>query len=203
MPVSEQKKRALRGAYGLPEGRPIVLHVGHVRANRNLDCLLDAQRSGRYQVVVIGSPSQSEPGELRKRLEGGGCIVRTDFLPNVEEMYQAADAYVFTVKPVAPAEYPRRYQEVGVIDFPLSILEAMANGLPVVTTRHDAVDYFLGDVSGLRYFDGTGLDCLQQLDALHGQPVATRKAAERFDLIHVMTQLSAFYAEVGKRVGAT
>jgi glycosyltransferase involved in cell wall biosynthesis len=203
-PVSDTRKQALRKAHGLPNSRPIALHVGHLRPSRNLECLLEVQRSGHYQVAIVASPNSRSQGKaLCSRLQSAGCIVRTDFLPSVEEVYQAADVYVFTANAPAPGTFPGGPDEAGSIDFPLSILEAMASGLPVVTTRLDAVEYFIRDVPGLRYFDGTGSDCLQQLHALCGQPVATRKAAERFAETTVQDQLNSFYARVEETIAAT
>jgi glycosyltransferase involved in cell wall biosynthesis len=195
-PVDPVKRSKLKARWRLPLDKPVALHVGHVKANRNLDSLIDVQRSGRYQVLIVGSESESQPGPWRTRLQDAGCRLHTRFVPAIEEIYQAADAYVFTVKPPANGAFPRSYGEVGVIDLPLSILEAMACGLPVVSTRHDAVEYFMGGVPGLRFFDGTGPDCLRQLDAVSGQAAETRKAAERFDLAHIMNQLAMFHARI-------
>lgn len=193
LPPTPEQRRALKAQWGLPLDRPVVLHVGHVRENRNLDNLIEAQRSGRYQVWIVGSESESQPGRYRTRLEAAGCRFHTQFVSAIEQVYQAADVYVFTVKAVPEGKFPAYLFQVGSIDLPLSILEAMACALPVVSTRHDAVEHFIGAVSGLRYFDGSATNCLRQLDALNGAGVATRATAERFDLARVREQLAAFY----------
>lgn len=195
-PVTAERKVSLKKSWVLPLEKPVVLHVGHVKENRNLDCLIDVQQSGRYQVLIVGSESESGPGPWRARLEEAGCRVHTRFVPAIEEVYQAADIYAFTVRGLAANQFPTSYHQVGVIDLPLSILEAMACGLPVVSTRHDAVEYFCGEVPGLRFFDGSGGDCLRQLHESQGAPVATRPAAQRFDLPRVMEQLAALYDRV-------
>jgi glycosyltransferase involved in cell wall biosynthesis len=203
VPACQKEKRALKAHWNLPTDKPVVLHVGHVKPNRNLECLIDVQRSGRYQVWIIGSESESQPGPWRAQLEEAGCRVDTEFVPGIEQVYRAADAYVFTVRPTPPSRFPSGYQEVGVIDFPLSILEGMASGLPMITTRHDAVEHFLGNVAGLRYFDGTGADCLRQLDAVRGGKIETRQAAERFDVANVMGHIENVYrsASLSHRMG--
>ena len=191
--VTPGRKRELKLQWGLPLDKSLVLHVGHVKENRNLDCLIGVQRSGRYHVLIVGSESESETGQCRTRLEQAGCQIHTRFVPEIQEVYQAADIYVFPVQGPPNGQYPAHYLQVGVIDMPLSVLEAMACGLPVVTTRHDAVEHFFGSVPGMRFFDGSGLDCARQLDALKNEPVGTRQFAERFDLTQVMQQLLSFY----------
>ena len=202
LPVSQERRAELKKRWGLPADKPVVLHVGHVKENRNLDSLLAVQRSGRYQVWIVGSESESKPGPWRTRLEDAGCRIFTRYVSAIEEVYQAADRYVFTVKALPTAQFPQHYQEIGVIDLPLSILEAMACGLPVLSTRHDAVAHFCGAVAGLGFFDGTAVDCLAQLDRLQVDSLATRAAAERHDLQRVMGLLGDFYDRIsneGKR----
>lgn len=194
-PVTSGERRELKIRQGLPLDMPVVLHVGHVKANRNLDSLIAVQSSGRYQVWIVGSKSQSQPGPWHDRLLTAGCRVDTEYVPAIEEVYQAADAYVFTVKATLPGGYPSSYNEVGVIDFPLSVLEAMACGLPVVTTRHDALEHFIGGTAGIHFYDGSGKDALRQLDGSAGRPCATREAAIAFDLKLVMARLQEVYAK--------
>jgi glycosyltransferase involved in cell wall biosynthesis len=174
-----------------------------VKDNRNLDSLIEVQRTGRYQVWIVGSESESRPEPWRTRLEAAGCRVHTQFVLRIQEVYQAAEIYVFTVKALPSDQFPRHYHEIGAVDLPLSILEAMGCGLPVVSTRQDAVEHFLGGVPGLLFFDGTGPDCVLQLDALQRQPIATRPAAERFDLVRMTDQLGAFYQQVATEMDLT
>lgn len=195
-PASAEKRSELRARWGLPADKPVVLHVGHVKPNRNLAALLEAQRSGRYQAWVVGSVSESRPGPWRAELESAGVRVTTQFVSRIEEVYQAADLYAFTVK--APTgEYPGSYDEVGVIDLPLSILEARACGLRVISTRHDAVRHFLGGDSAVSWFDGTSADCLRELDRLSARSRDEFAPLEaKFELTRLPAQLNEAYDRV-------
>jgi glycosyltransferase involved in cell wall biosynthesis len=191
-PITPARKRALRARWGMESALPVALHVGHVRENRGLESLIVVQGSGCFQVWIVGSESMSQPGRLRTRLEQAGCRVCTRFVPRIEEIYQAADIYVFTVPPRPLGTF----RAVGVIDFPLSVLEGLACGLPIVTTRHDALVRFLGTVPGLAWFDGSGQDCLRSLESLGAQPRPIPCRARQFGVPRFCRRLNKIYDSI-------
>jgi thymidylate kinase len=128
---ADEPKSALRARLGLADDRPLLLHVGHLRATRNLEPLVSLARDGRYAVVMAASTStEADPG-LADHLTAAGITLITRYIPDIESLYRAADAYVF---PVADSG--------GAIEMPLSILEAAACGVPIVTTPLGAVPEF-------------------------------------------------------------
>ena len=134
-PVDRERKRQLREKYGFTPEQKIVLHVGHLTSGRNVRTMLAL--SEEYQAVLVASTRTRDvwDAELSQRLQSGSAAIRLidSYLPQIEEIYQAADVYFFPV------------EEAGrCIDSPISVLEAAACDLPVVTTPYGEVKQLLG-----------------------------------------------------------
>jgi len=123
-PVAKERKLGLRSKYGINADKFAILHVGHINRNRNIQILKELQRNSN-QILVVGSTSTEQDKDLVDELRIAGVKVITDYLENIEEIYQFSDCYVFPVT-----------SETASIEVPLSVLEAMACNLPVVTTRY-------------------------------------------------------------------
>lgn len=124
---------------------PIALHVGHLRRNRGLDLLAAAKHalSDRVEVVVQGSPTfPPDPGVIEE-LVAAGIHVRRDYVPNLADLYRAADLYLF----------PARPELSGAIELPLGVLEALSCGVPVLTNDFGALRSALGESAGVRLTD--------------------------------------------------
>jgi len=168
-PVPASTKAGLRARHGLSEDEFIVLHAGHINANRNVEVLSNVQHLAGCRAVLLGSTSTPQDAGLVERLRGSGVLVITEYLERVEEWYQLADCYLF---PVLSA--------TGSIEVPLSVLEAMACNLPVVTTRYGGlVGQFSGAV-GLLYGDDGDALIDQVTAAMTVDDAGTRALVEPF-----------------------
>ncbi len=135
---------SLRQELRLPVGRKLALHVGPLNRNRNHELLIRLQTEGDWQVLVVGSTTAPFVPEVEKALVDAGVVVARRYFSDISLVYGLADAYVFPV--VDPH---------GSIEFPLTVLEAMACDRPVVTTRFLALPEYLEEGPALAYFDGS------------------------------------------------
>tara|TARA_Y100001958_G_C21238729_1_gene565837 strand:- start:2271 stop:3302 length:1032 start_codon:yes stop_codon:yes gene_type:complete len=136
-PIKKNKKNELRKKYELDKNKFIVSHMGHLNEKRNLEMLIPIQRSG-IQVIIVTSTSSPKSSSfnlnIKQKLQQEGIIVYDYFIESIEEIYQLSDIYVFPV-----------IDENASIGMPLSILEARACGIPVVSTDYGSVSFFFGD----------------------------------------------------------
>jgi glycosyltransferase involved in cell wall biosynthesis len=163
-PVAPEEKAALRAKHGLPPDDYLILHVGHVKAGRNVELLVRCRQVGT-PVVVSGTSMGRDP-EIWQQLVEAGVIVRGDYIREIEEIYQACDAYLFPVR-----------DEDSAMDFPLSVLEAMACNLPVVAYPFGGLPLALEPGEGLVFVESDDA-MVAAIDAVRRIPVSTRAKVE-------------------------
>jgi glycosyltransferase involved in cell wall biosynthesis len=141
-PVEGNERKRIRAELGWTDERPVVLHVGHLRAGRGLDGLADLAAQGRHRVVMVASVSEGGEEHLAGRLVAAGVELHHGFVSDIQHYYQASDLYLF---PVA--------NETSAVDFPLSVLEALACGRRVLTTPHGALPDRVDDMDAVHWLD--------------------------------------------------
>ncbi len=119
-------RQNIRKELGIPESSVLILFVGSGFERKGLKSLLQATqyfRSGDWRLVIMGKGKWNKylpfaPENLRSQ------IVYKEPVPEIEKYYSAADVFAL----------PSIYEPFGNAN-----LEALASGLPVITTRHCGV----------------------------------------------------------------
>ncbi len=112
----------VRRALGIPLAQPVVMLVGSGFRRKGVDTLLAIWRREppRGAALVVVGNDQHLAARRREAAEIAGRVIFTGARRDVERLYAAADVFAL----------PSLYEGC-----PVAILEALASGLPVVTSR--------------------------------------------------------------------
>jgi glycosyltransferase involved in cell wall biosynthesis len=113
-----------------------------MRRERNLDIFKTIQEEEDFQVLIIGRENERADTRLQRELQDAGCLVWIKHFSDIEAIYHLSDCYVFPT-----------LQRKACIETPLSVLEAMACNLPIVTTRFGALPRLFVEDNGLFFVD--------------------------------------------------
>ncbi len=157
-PPAQADTRALKEKYGFDPDRPLVMHVGHCSGGRGLEDFLKIRGAQR---LIIASGMFEDEG-LVKALEDDGVTIMSGYLENVEEIFQMSDAYLFPTRSSA-----------NVISIPLSVMEALACGVPVIGYRS------FGNLNAIGCEEGavTLIDAADEIDEV--LPQVTGRKSDR------------------------
>lgn len=135
-PVGEQKIRAIRKKYSLPED--YIFNLGTIEERKNLLQLLRALQltKERYPLVVAGNPKPSYFGKV-KRFIGENKSDNIFFLNRIPTndlpaLYQGAKLFV----------YPSSFEGFGI-----PVLEALQSGIPVIAGKGNCLEETGGPAS--------------------------------------------------------
>lgn len=126
----EGERAPFRKRHGIPENAPVMLFVGRVAFEKNIEFLIEATGIARKQMpdlllIVAGEGPALKSIEKKiraMRLEKHVKLIGyMDRKRQLKDCYSAADAFVFA----------SRTETQGLV-----LLEAMAAGLPVISTAH-------------------------------------------------------------------
>ena len=144
-PPEEERARDIQELYGLRP--PYLAYVGNLHPRKNLSTLIDAyallrRRGLPHQLAIIGGGglgqlNNQEYRRLYKRVQEMDLedhIVFTGYVAdeNLPALFCGAEVFIF----------PSLYEGFG-----LSPLEAMACGVPVVTSRRSSIPEVVGDAA--------------------------------------------------------
>ena len=183
-PVNSEVKIQLRDKYSVETNVPVALHVGHLIRKRNLDALRNIP-SERVQVVVVASTYMRVDRKLLGRLREAGIRLIIGYHPNIEEWYQLSDMYIF---PVLTGD---------TLSMPLSVLEAMACSLPVITTPFPGLQEYFQEGNGLFYLNSASdLPLLFSKASADGIIPRTGEMVKDFSWELIAAQIQTFYTKL-------
>jgi glycosyltransferase involved in cell wall biosynthesis len=144
-PASEAGKREIRNVLGIPEDAFVVIYTGRLVDYKGLPLLLRVWREvnagyGETRLLLVGAGGMDIHNcendlELFVRENGlAHCVTFVGSVDNVQTYLQASDVFVLPTEREA---------------FGISLIEAMACGLPVIATRAGGIpDILHHDVDG-------------------------------------------------------
>ncbi len=188
VPVPKKDKETLRAIYKVDKDKFVILHVGSVRKRRNVHIFAELQAQEDVQTIVVGSTTGLMEGRVYRYLINSGCLVWRTYFEKIQQLYALADCYVF------PVTY-----ELGSIELPLSIMEAMSCNLPVITTRFGALTRVFEDGEGL-YFAEKDEDFVRLLGEVKSSnvEVETREKVLPYSWKEIIKKLEQIYDQVIK-----
>ena len=138
-PLDRRREAAqsLREMFGIPKNVPVYLFVGSGFTRKGVGCLVEASillaRKGvQFRVIVVGKGPQAPYLRKVRTTSVGDLLIFTGPVPDARIYFLGADAFVF----------PTLYEP-----FSNACLEAMAAGLPVITTKVNGASEILEEGS--------------------------------------------------------
>lgn len=192
--VATADRTAVRRALGVGEADVLALHVGRFHPQKAHDVLLEAFARARVaqpalRLALVGAGRGRKEAEARAAALGlAGAVSFLGTRLDMPVLYAAADVFVF----------PSRFEAFGI-----SLLEAMAAGLPAAVTRAGGIVEVATEETALFVeVDRPGpladailaLACDEDLRRRLGE--AARRRAAVFDARTVVPRLEVIYAGV-------
>ncbi|MFH1971881.1 MAG: glycosyltransferase [archaeon] len=127
--VSKNKKNLLRKKWNLLPNKKIFLHIGHLKKKRNIQSLFQVLENKNNLLIIVASTTYKKEMNLKTK---ANLIILDKYIPNIEELYQLSDYYLFLAQKFDSA-----------IDVPLSVLEALSCNINVITTNFGGLNWML------------------------------------------------------------
>lgn len=181
-----------RKEIGVPVDAFVLLSVGELNKNKNHETVIRAVAGlgipAIHYVICGAGPLKQHLAGLARDLGLDQQVSLLGRRDDIEEIYKIADAFAF----------PSRREGLG-----LAALEAMASGLPIVTSNvHGIVDYSIDGVTGYTCepTDVDGFACaierLLKSEALRRRMGAhNQKAVLEFELDKALTLMGEIYRQ--------
>jgi glycosyltransferase involved in cell wall biosynthesis len=193
----DRSDTSLRSEFGAPANEFLVGAVGNVRAVKGYDIFLEAAsvltaKDETYRFVIVGQDHGTDADELRalRRQLGLDSTVRfAGFRTDINRCLAAFDLYVLTSRNEG---------------FSLSLVEAMAAGLPVIATRCGGPENIIRDgVTGILIENRSASSLAEMIERLRDEPwerqrlgtAARQSARDQFSLETQVRAYERLYSE--------
>lgn len=179
-PGTPGEKTALRKKYNLPTDKTLVLHVGHLKAGRNIVQFQKLKEEFHGVLVVSTHRPDQQDAALGEQLRQIKNLTLIDgYQPNIQELYRLSDVYLFPVQ-----------NQNNCIDIPLSAMEAAACGIPVVATAFGEMKTLLNKEGfyPIESFEPETLNAVLQKAAQEGK--SPRESVLAYDWNNAAAQLT-------------
>ena len=188
------KREWLCTEFCIPKDTTILLSVGEVNKNKNHRVVIEAlgklKRKDIFYLICGRGPLQDEYKTLANQLNIGKQVVLAGYRTDVADFYKAADVFVFP-----------SFRE----GLPVSVMEAMASGLPVIATcirgssdivkeKNNGVLLKPDDVEGF----ANAIDAFRNADLIESISKMNANEAMKYDLDAVIKLYQRVYFGEGE-----
>jgi len=157
-------RAAMRSRFGFRDSDFVFLFIGDLRKGAMI-AIEALTRVPQAKLLLVSHTSPAQYAALASRAGVADRVVFSPAIPFIERVYSGCDAFVF----------PTPYDAFGMV-----IAEAMATGLPVITTcEAGAAEWIVHDVSGILIDHPTDVPALgHHMSRLYQTPETCRLLAE-------------------------
>ena len=110
--------------------------------SRGFDIILEILNCTNWGVIIVISERYKINNKIYHDLIKLGAIIYIGYLENLENVYSYVDCYLFPV-----------IDSYGSIDMPLTVIESIACGTPVLSTYYKSLPRFLNKEDGVFFYD--------------------------------------------------
>jgi glycosyltransferase involved in cell wall biosynthesis len=187
-------RRDVRAELGIPEDAWVVCTVGRLAQEKDQSALIEAMApllGERRRLVVVGDgPARAALRKQVENMSGGAYVCMTGSRGDVDRILAACDAFALTSRTEG---------------LPLVLLEAMATGLPVVSSAVGGIpDVVEHRATGLLFASGALGPLRRQLDWLSTDAPLSRQlgraarhhVVKKYSLERMANEYDALYANV-------
>jgi UDP-glucose:(heptosyl)LPS alpha-1,3-glucosyltransferase len=189
-PGNRQRFRSeVRRQYDIPDSARVFLFVGSGFERKGVRYLIEAAErlDASVTLLIVGKGSGEKFRDIIKKQRVIFCGPQKQ----IEQYYAAADAFVF----------PTMYEPFGNVH-----LEALASGLPVITTRNSGASEIIDEGKSGFVVQGpedteaiaAGMKKLLDADLLHAMGSDARNAAEKFTMARFVHEIMQLYSDIMK-----